>query len=62
MTALMTRPVSARPLLTVMTGLTALKRSSVLPALPVLTVGVVERLLFVAVSGVALVSWVMLSG
>ena len=60
MTALISRPVSARPLLTVRIGLTALKRSWVKSALPVLTVGVVERLLFVAVSGFALVSWVML--
>ena len=62
MTAPMTKPVSARPALTVMTGFAAEKRSWVLPALPVMTCGVVDRLSFVAVIGVALVNSVMLSG
>ena len=52
MGALMTSSVSARPLLTWMTGLALLNWSAVKAAEPVLMVGVVERLSLVAVIGV----------
>ena len=45
-----------------MVGLAELKRNSVLPRLPVVIVGTVERLLFVAVIGEALVNTATLSG
>jgi hypothetical protein len=51
--ALMTKLVGARPAFTTMDGLALLNCNAVNVAAPVLMVGTVEKLLFVAVIGVA---------